>query len=212
MTLDLTITGARPAIGSVTPAMRFSCRIGGPPGERVHAALLNCQIRIEPDRRRYDEGEEGRLHDLFGAPERWSDTLQAFPWVHVTFSVPRFEGSTEVEIEVPCSYDLEVAAGKYLHALRDGEVPLLFLFSGTVFLREGDRISFRQVPWDREDRFRLPVDTWRSLVDLHWPGSGWLRLSRDTIDALQAYKSDHAIATWDQTVASLLDRTGVDAS
>lgn len=211
MTLDFSITGARPATNSVTPAMRFACRVSGPPGQRVHTAVLNCQIRIEPERRRYDDGEQGRLLDLFGEPDRWSDTLLAFPWANVTFSVPRFQDTTEVEVEVPCSYDLEVAAGKYLHALRDGEIPLVFLFSGTVFLREGDRISFRQVPWDREDRFRLPVETWRSLVDLHWPGSGWVRLSRDTIDALQAYKSEHAIATWDQVVASLLERAGTEA-
>lgn len=203
MTLDFTITDAEPA-RSITPVLRFACDVAGPDQRRVHTAVVQCQVRIEPDQRRYEDDEEARLLDLFGDPERWADTLQAFHWVTVTFTVPRFTDTTEVTIEVPCSYDLEVAAGKYLHALRDGAIPLLFLFSGTVFLRDGDGISFQQVPWDREARFGLPVATWRGLVDRHWPDSGWLRLSRDTLDGLQAHKSRHALPTWDATLEHLL--------
>ena len=44
--------------------------------------------------------------------------------------VPSFTGTTEFTVPVPCNYDLEVAATKYLHALPDGEVPLSFHFSG----------------------------------------------------------------------------------
>ncbi len=203
MTLDFTVTAAQPA-QSITPLLRFTCRVDGPTDRRVHTAVVNCQVRIEPDRRQYDDDEAGRLLDLFGERERWGDTLQAFPWASVTFTVPRFTNRTETTIDVPCSYDLEVAAGKYLHALRDGAIPLLFLFSGTVFLREGDGLSFQQVPWDRESSFPLPVATWRGLIDQHWPGSGWLRLSREILDDLQMHKSRRALATWDQTVADLL--------
>lgn len=207
MSLDFTVTAVRPA-QSITPLLRFTCRVDGPPDRRVHTAVVNCQVRIEPDRRQYGDDEAARLLDLFGERDRWGDTLQAFPWASVTFTVPRFTDRTEATIDVPCSYDLEVAAGKYLHALRDGAIPLLFLFSGTVFLREGDHLSFQQVPWDRESSFPLPVATWRALVDQHWPGSGWLRLSRDTLDDLQAHKSRHALATWDDAVADLLVRRG----
>ena len=48
---------------------------------------------------------------------------------------PGFTGQHRVELPVPCTYDFEVAAAKYLHALDDGEIPLLFLFSGTVFAK-----------------------------------------------------------------------------
>ena len=48
--------------------------------------------------------------------------------------VAGFAGETEVDLPVACTYDFEVAAAKYLHALGDGEVPLLLLFSGTVFV------------------------------------------------------------------------------
>ena len=46
--------------------------------------------------------------------------------------------------------DFEVAAAKYFHALRDGEIPLLLLFSGTVFYRGDDGMLVDQIPWDRE--------------------------------------------------------------
>ena len=47
----------------------------------------------------------------------------------VSLMVPSFTGSCELDLPVPCTYDFEVAASKYLHALGDGEVPLLLLFS-----------------------------------------------------------------------------------
>ena len=34
--------------------------------------------------------------------------------------------------------------------------------------------------------------------------TGWLRLHRDTIDTLHAYKTAHGLATWYDTVAALL--------
>ena len=46
--------------------------------------------------------------------------------------VPGFEGTTVIDLPITCTYDFEVVAAKYLEALEDGEVPLLFLFSGTM--------------------------------------------------------------------------------
>ena len=36
---------------------------------------------------------------------------------------------------VTCTYDFDVVGTKYFAALEDGEIPLEFLFSGTVFYR-----------------------------------------------------------------------------
>ena len=47
--------------------------------------------------------------------------------------VQGFTGSTDVELSLPCTYDFEVAASRYLHALRRRQIPVLLLFSGTVF-------------------------------------------------------------------------------
>ena len=59
-------------------------------------------------------------------------------------------GTTEVDLPMPCTYDFEVAGSKYLHALRDGFVPLLLLFSGTVFTRGSRGSAVEQVGWDCE--------------------------------------------------------------
>ena len=52
----------------------------------------------------------------------------------------------------------------------------------------------------------MPVATWREMVEQHFPGCGWIRLPRDTMDALLAYRSRHALPSWEATVAALLER------
>ncbi|MDX6511664.1 MAG: hypothetical protein QOE36_1168, partial [Gaiellaceae bacterium] len=99
----------------------------------IRSLSLNVQIRIVPTRRGYDEGDQERLVSLFGTPERWGETLRGFLWTNTSLVVPPFVGSTRAELTVPCTYDLEVAAATYFNALRDGDVPLELLFSGTAF-------------------------------------------------------------------------------
>jgi hypothetical protein len=170
----------------------------------VHAIALRCQIRIEPHRRRYSRAEARRLHDLFGDPSRWADTVKPIQLATVTAMVPSFTAATEVDLPVPCTYDLEVASARYLNGLEDGTVPLLLLFSGTVFFGEGFRVE--PVPWHAEAGYRMPASVWRDLVDAHFPGSAWLRVGRDTLDALAEYKARHALPTWDATLSELLGR------
>jgi hypothetical protein len=170
---------------------------------------LRCQIRIEPQRRRYSLDEAQRLHDLFGDTTRWADTLKPIQLTTVSAMVPGFSSLTEIDLPVPCTYDLEVASARYLQGLDDGTVPLLLLFSGTVFLADGDGLSVELIPWSSEASYRLPVSVWRELVDQHFPGSAWLRCSRQTLDALSEFKARHALPTWDATLMALLE--GVEA-
>ncbi|MGI8574337.1 MAG: DUF6084 family protein [Egibacteraceae bacterium] len=206
--LAFEVTGARVDQTALAPTLRFGLRIDAP-GRQIQSVLLRCQIRIEPERRAYDDSEEPHLLELFGEPHRWSETLQPFLLTHVTLPLAGFADGTDVDLPVELSYDLEVAAGKYLHALRGGEVPLLFLFSGSVFYRDGAGLQVEQIPWDLEARYRLPVSVWTALIDAHYPGTGWLRLDRDTIDALQDYKARHALPTWDAAVTRLLQDASV---
>jgi hypothetical protein len=185
------------------PTLVFRLRITATPGTRVHAIALRCQFRIEPGRRGYSNDEAEALADLFGERARWGSTLLPVQFAHVSLVVPGFTGETEVDLPVPCTYDLDVAAGRYFHALDDGEVPLLMLFSGTAFT--GARgFHVEPVPWDREASFRMPVAVWREMVDQHFPGCGWLRLPRDTMDALLAFRSRRALPSWEATVEALL--------
>ena len=119
--------------------------------------------------------------------------------------VPGFAGNTTVALPLDCTYDFEVAAAKYLHALRDGALPLQFLFSGTLFVKSERGFSVQQVPWDCEDHYDMPVAVWRDLIAQHYPNTGWVRLSHETITALAGYKSARGLLDLDLAVTSLLD-------
>jgi Family of unknown function (DUF6084) len=201
-------TSARAERYAATPALSFLLTIAENSGARVHAIALRCQIRIEPHRRRYSAAEAARLHDLFGDTARWADTMKPIQLATVSTMVPAFTGQTEVDLQVPCTYDLEVASARYLQGLDDGTIPLLLLFSGTVFTAVGERYSVELIPWSCEAVYRMPVSVWREVVDLHFPGSAWLRCSRETLDDLSAYKASRALPTWDATLAALLKEAG----
>jgi hypothetical protein len=202
------VVGGRAEPYAAVPTLMFALAIEQRGDEPVESIGLRCQIRIEPQKRRYTGAEEERLLELFGETPRWGDTLKSFLWTHVSTVVPGFTGNTIVALPVPCSYDLEVAAAKYFHALQDGEIPTRFLFSGTVFIRSPAGLRVQQVPWDKEAPYRLPVRVWRELMDQYFPQSGWLRLHRDTLDGLTRVKARRALATWDDVVSALLRDAG----
>lgn len=199
-------TGARAERYAIVPSLSLNLRISEMTGTRVEAIALRCQIRIEPARRRYSAAEAERLNDLFGDTSRWAETLKPLQFTTVTAMVPGFTGSTDTELPVPFSYDLEIGATRYFAGLDAGSIPLLLLFSGTVFAIEDGRIQVQQVPWSKEAPFPLPVSVWREAVDVHFPDSAWIRMSRHTLDELQRFKSRHALPTWDATLSALLGR------
>jgi Family of unknown function (DUF6084) len=201
-------TVARAERYTATPTLSFHLTIAESTGVPVHAIALRCQIRIEPHLRRYSPAEAERLHDLFGDTARWADTVKPIQLTTVSAMVPGFSSLTEIDLPVPCTYDLEVASARYLQGLDDGAIPLLLLFSGTVFLASGEGFSVELIPWSSEAQFRLPVSVWRELADLHFPGSAWLRCSRQTLDALSAFKATNALPTWDATLTALLAAAG----
>jgi len=209
---------AAPEKYAAVPTLIFALKVSESTGAIVHNIALRCQIRIEPQRRRYTHAEERRLLELFGETPRWGDTLKPFLWTHVSHMLPGFRDTAEVPLPVPCSYDLEVTAAKYLHALDDGDIPLLFLFSGTIF-SQGDgapggvpALRVTQVSWRRDATYRLPVRVWRELMDLYYPNSGWLRLRRETLDDLIQFKAQRALASWDDTLETLLREAAARAT
>ena len=203
--LSFRIDAAEPDRSAAVPLLRFSLHVGESTAAPIHTAILSCQIRIEPARRRYSPDEQARLVDLFGTPERWGQTLRPMPWTTANFMVRAFEKSTTVDMPVPCSYDFSLAATKYFDGLGGGEIPLCFLFSGTVFYEGGHGgLLVAQVPWDREAYFRLPAETWKSLMALHYPGGAWMCLRKDVFDRLGRYKSGRGLASWEQAVEALL--------
>jgi hypothetical protein len=207
--LSFAVTDVVPERFAAAPNLLARVRVDETSGETVHALALRAQIRIEPQRRGYDDTEERALLDLFGDRSRFSQTLRPFAWLHASTVAQGFTGTTTIDLPLPCTYDFEVSGTRYLHALRDGEIPLIFLFSGTIFTRGTTGFSVTQVPWDREARFRLPVAVWRDLMETHFPGSEWIRMRRDTVEALGHYRVVHGQTTWDDAVTTLLEQASI---
>jgi len=202
--LEFTCTGVRPEPYGVGPTLLFGLRIEEADHEPVHAIALRCQIRIEPTRRPYEPEEVDMLGDLFGEPSRWSSTLKPMQFAHASVTVPGFTGTTHIDLPVPCTYDTEVASASYFRGLSGGEVPLVLLFSGTVFAGRG---GFRAepVPWHKETSYAMPVEVWHRMIDAYFPNTGWLRLRRDCLEALRRYRSEHALPSWERVIEQLLD-------
>jgi hypothetical protein len=189
---------------AASPTLLARLRVAETTGTTVQAMMLRCQLRIDPASRAYSDEERALLSFVFGDPARWGRTLRAFPFANVCALVSSFVGSTEVELHIPVSYDLEVAAGKYFHALRGGVIPLSMFFSGTVFGATLHGMQVEPVPWHHEATYRLPVAVWRTLMDAYFPNESWVRLRRSTIDCVARYKIAHALPTWDEAVLALL--------
>lgn len=199
-----TVVGARAEPYAAVPTLMLRLRIEESTGAQIHMMSLRCQIQIEAKRRRYTGAEEARLFEQFGEPHRWGETLRSILWTHVPLMVGGFEEAIEIDVPIVCTYDLEVAPTGFLRSLDDGEIPVLLQFSGTVFTKGGNGFAVEQLSWTKEASYRLPVRLWRELLDRYFPGTGWIRLRRDTIDALQEFKGRRTLPTWDDVAAALL--------
>lgn len=207
--LDFQVVEAEVIPFAAGPTMLFKVHIQNvDAGERIQSILLRTQIRLEVTRRHYDKETEARLLELFGKPEQWGETLRSLLWTHATTIVPPFVGNTVAELPIICSYDFEVAGAKYFYALEDGEVPLLFLFSGTIFYHPGGgALQVGQIPWEKEAQFRLPVQAWKDMMERYFPNSAWLRLRKDVFDRLYSYKARRALPTWEMALEELMQRS-----
>ena len=192
---------------AAVPMLAFQLQIdNAAAGEQIHTIALRCQIQIETTRRRYAPEEQERLVDLFGHPDRWSQTLRSLLWTHANLVVPGFAGaSTVVDLQVPCTFDFNVAATKYFEGLKDGDIPLNMLFSGTVFYAHPDSLlQVAPISWEQEAKYKLPVKLWREMMDTYYPNSAWINLRRDVFDRLYRYKMQHGIPTWEQAIEHVL--------
>jgi hypothetical protein len=197
---------------AATPTLRFDLHVSDPAGREIYAIALSVQIQIDPAQREYDDATRARLVELFGAPERWGATTHTFEWARIEVLVPSFTGATSFAVQVPCTYDLEIAAAKYFYSLPDGMVPLSFHFSGMVLYRDAGAgaMHVTPVPWSCSTRWRMPVDTWKRAMAAHYPGGGWVRLSTETLDALAERKAAGGHHTFDALVAALLAGGGTE--
>jgi hypothetical protein len=204
--LNFEILGIDSAVRGLTPLLHFKLRITNqPPNETIQSVILQAQIQIQSPQRSYNGTEKEKLFELFGPPEQWGQTLRNKLWTHSNTTVRTFAGETEAILPVPCSYDLNIAATKFFHGVEEGDVPLLFLFSGTIFYSGAEgRLQVQQISWNKECSYRMPARRWKELMDEHYPKTAWLYLERDVFERLHEYKRHAGTTTWEQTIEKLL--------
>jgi hypothetical protein len=150
--LNFQVTGIEPAAHGLTPLLHFNLDVSDEAStEQIQAVMVQAQIQIQAAQRPYNDREKERLEDLFGTPDRWGQTLRNRLWAHASTIVRPFAGSTTAILPVQCTYDFNIIATKYFRALEGGVVPLIFLFSGTIFYSGPDgRLQVQQISWDKE--------------------------------------------------------------
>jgi Family of unknown function (DUF6084) len=204
--LSITVANAEAVRYAAVPSIAFELNVkNADPNETLHTVVLRCQIQIEVARRKYTGQDQEKLRDLFGEPERWGQTLRSMLWTHASVVVPQFTGSTAASMQVPCTFDFNVAATKYFNGLADGDIPLCLMFSGTVFYEDGEGLlRVAPISWDKETRFRLPLKVWQDMMDIFYPNIAWLSLRRDVFELLHDYKVRHGIPSWEETIERVL--------
>lgn len=211
--LEFVVEGAQAVPYCVTPTLALKLRLTNRGTERIQAVALDCQVRIEAQRRRYADAEKARLVELFGEPSRWAQTLRSLLWTHASASVPPFDDTVVVDLQVPCTTDFDVLATKYFTALAEGGVPITLLFTGSVFYEGGDgALQVARVPWSAEATYDLPVAAWRDVVALYFPNTSRLSLRQDVFDRLYEYRIHRGLATWEQVLDDLLAKAAEEAS
>jgi hypothetical protein len=195
--------GAEPH--AAVPTLRFSLSIENRSRVRVESAMLTAQIRIAAARRLYEDEEKARLAEVFGDADQWGTSLRSLYWTHATLILPRLDELRQVALLVPCTYDFDVVAAKYLNGITAGDIPLDFFFSGSVFYTDDEgMLKTARLSWESEAAWRLPVRVWKEMIDAYFPNSAWLRVQRDVFDRLYAYRSQRSLVSWEQTIDTLL--------
>jgi hypothetical protein len=208
--LNFKVTGIEPAQRGLAPLLQFILEITNiPETETVQSVMLQTQIQIQAPQRVYSAEEKEKLKELFGAPEDWGQTLRTRLWTQANTIVPQFQGRTKTVLAVPCTFDFNVAATKYFYALENGEVPLLFLFSGTVFYTAPDgRLQIQKISWEKECDWCMPIACWQELMEHHYPDSAWIAMRRDVFDQLYEFKRREGLSSWDEVLERLLAPNG----
>ena len=183
---------AAPTIGI---ALELTAR---PAEEPIQSVLLQTQVRIDAPQRAYDPDEREGLRELFGEANLWSRSLQGLLWCQVSTVVRGFTGSGQTELLLPRPAACSTAASRYFDALKGGEVPLLLLFSGTVFSTDPEgALRASPIPWSAEARCAVPV----CLLN---GNRAPLSLDRAVFDRLSRFQRARGLRDVDAAVSTLL--------
>ena len=208
--LNFAIENAEPVPYSATPLIALKLRIdNGDPAEQIHGILLQCQIRIEPARRRYSPPEQAGMLDLFGEPERWSQTLRSTLWTHVKYERSRLHRFDDGRPASPLLVRLQHRGHEVFPRARSGRSAARpAVQRDRVLPAPGTRRAGRADSLGKGGALPAAGAVWKQVVDQHYPNTAWLALRRDIFDRLHEYKMRHSIPTWEQAFEQLLAQVG----
>ncbi len=157
--LDFRVESAAPVPFAAVPHAGFPRGGDATPTSARRSTAWRCAARFRSKRRGAATAKRNRSGCSICSANRSAGARRCATCSGPTppTAVPGFTGSATVELQVPCTFDFNVAATKYFHGIENGEIPLCFLFSGTVFYDGGDGSpQVAPISWSKEARFRLP--------------------------------------------------------
>jgi len=206
---EFRVRAVRDLSGMIAPTLGFEVCVEDRSSRPIQMIALHCDIRIDPARRNFTRVEHARLADILGAPGSVSSASQ-LAWARTDVIVPGFTSNMTFTLQVPCTFDLEIATARYLQALDGGNASLQFLFSGSVFyVDDAERLQLVPIGRGREARFELPAPSWQRMMSRHHPDGTWLHVQPRTLERLRAART--AGGSWSDEAAliELLDAAGV---
>jgi hypothetical protein len=120
-----------------------------------------------------------------------------FAWTDIPVMVPAFDGETEVDVNVPCTYDFDVTATRFFSEQDGGEIPLRFFFSGSIFRRAQQSFSVSMLSWQSECAYRMPLQVWRDAMKACYGDSVLIRIDRQTFERLIRDRIATGATSWD---------------
>ena len=195
MKLEFAARRARAEPRSAAPVIRLPVEVRAP-GTKIEALVLRARVQIEPWKRVAGALEKELLRELSGT--------QPLQWADVGITLCSFAEATTFEIPISCTYDMQVAATKYLTAVVRGDIPVRVFFNGTAFFASENGFLVEPLSWDCECEAMVPVQVWRDAMDACFAGQAWMRVDRATFDALARYRVSRGFDNWDRTLEYLL--------
>jgi len=197
---------------AAAPSLRLRIRARNDGEDWIDALALRVRVQIEPYARAYESAEEHRLTEVFGDRSRWGHAVRPLQWAESSVTAGAFTRETAFDVALPCSYDLNVASGKFISALESGDIPLRLFFTGTIFRGSTTGFTVEMLPWSTECTTRLALQLWQDAMNTAFPDDAWIRIDRSTFHELQRYRAEHSFYTWENTFAHLLAREAKEAT
>ena len=170
---EFQVLGATGRRHAAVPALDFDVHVTEPGGRQVHAIALSAQIMIEPARRTYDAETREKLVELFGPPERWATTTRSLVWHQADVLVPAFVGAKTFRVAVPASFDMRRPPPSTSTPARRRSSRWRSTRRHGPLRGDDGRLQMSLVPWSCSAEFRMPVSTWRELIEHYYPRSGY---------------------------------------